>query len=215
MKTAFNIVCLLSLLGLGQPGRAQFSPATDTTGGKRGTYHVVVTLGAGIARYGTAIGIPPTWQQTEANYAGTSYTVRAMWHPDHRFRTGLETGLTTFYTYKGLINGEAASVRVSAIPILLIYQMPLAWHTGTERSLLRRVAATVGFGAYLIRSQFTYKGTVNSQEISAGWLGAVSYTQPLTNSLRLAAEVRWLNPTATRESDFAVQAQLLWRVLSW
>ncbi|MBO0933730.1 hypothetical protein [Fibrella aquatilis] len=215
MNTKLKIACLLSLLLLELPGWAQFSPPTDTTGGKRGAYHVVLTVGGGGSVYRSAIGIPPAWQNTEANYAGTSFTVRALWHPDHRFRTGLETGLTTFYSYKGTINGEAASVRVSAIPILLIYQMPLAWHTGTERSLLRRVAVTAGLGAYLIRSQLTYKGTVNSQEISAGWLGGVSYTQPLTNSLRLAAEVRWLNPTATRESDFAVQAQVLWRVLSW
>lgn len=215
MKIGLHLACLLGLLLLLHPCRAQFSPPTDTTGGKRGTYHVVLTVGGGSSLYRTAIGIPPTWQQTEANYVGTSFTVRALWHPDHRFRTGIETGLTTFYSYKGTVNGEAASVKVSAIPILLIYQMPLAWHTGTERSLFRRLAVTAGLGAYLVRSQLNYKGTVNSQEVSAGWLGGVSYTQPLTNSLRLAAEVRWLNPTATRESDFAIQAQALWRVLSW
>lgn len=208
-------ISLVSLLLALPPCRAQFSPATDTTGGKRGLYHVVVTAGAGSALYRTAIGIPPAWQQAEAKDVGTSFTIRALWHPDHRFRTGLETGLTTFYSYKGTVNGESASVSVSAIPILLIYQMPLAWNRGTERSFLRRMAVTVGTGAYLVRSQFRYKGTVNTQEISAGWLGAISYAQPITNSLRLAAEVRWLNPTATRENDFALQVQVLWRVFSW
>lgn len=208
-------ISLLILLLVSSTCQAQFSPATDTTDGKRGTYHIVVTAGAGGALYRTAIGIPSAWQQTKSNDVGTSFTVRALWHPDHRFRTGLETGLTTFYSYKGTVNGELASVSVSAIPILLIYQMPLAWHTGTERSFLRRVAITVGTGAYLVRSQLKYKGTVNTQEISAGWLGAIAYAQPITNSLRLAAEVRWLNPTATRENDFALQAQVLWRVFSW
>lgn len=212
MKT---ILLWLGLLLLLSPCRAQFSPATDTTGGKRGTYHVVLTVGGGTSLYGTAIGIPPAWQKTAGNYAGTSFTVRALWHPDHRFRTGIETGLTTFYSYKGTVDGEAASVTVSAIPILLVYQMPLAWHTGTERSFFRRMAITVGTGAYLIRSQLVQKSTVNSQEISAGWLAATSYTQPLSKSLRLAVEARWLNATATRESDYAIQAQVLWRVLSW
>ncbi len=212
MKT---ILSLLSLLLLLPPCRAQFSPATDTTGGKRGAYHLVLTAGAGPSRYGTAIGIPPAWQRTEGNYAGTSFTIRAMWHPDHRFRTGLETGLTSFYSYKGTVDGEVASVKVSAIPILLIYQMPLAWYKGSERSFWRRMAVTVGTGAYLIRSQLSNKGIVNSQEISAGWLAATSYTQPLSNSLRLAVEARWLNPTATQESDFSLQAQVLWRIFSW
>ncbi|WP_148289364.1 hypothetical protein [Fibrella aestuarina] len=207
----------LSLLALlaGRAARAQFSPPTDTTGGKRGTYHIVVTVGVGSSQYASAIGIPPAWRQTETNRLGQSVMIRALWHPDHRFRTGLETGLTTFYTYKGVVNGEPGSVSVSAIPILLVYQMPLAWHSGTERSLWRRLAATVGFGTYLIRSEYSYKGSVNSQELSAGWLWALSYTQPLSNRLRLAAEVRWLNPTATRENAASLQAQLLWRVLSW
>lgn len=206
---------LLGLLIMAQAARAQFSPALDTTGGKRGTYHLVVTVGVGSSRYGSPIGIPLAWGQTETDRQGQSMMIRALWHPDHRFRTGLETGLTTFYTYKGVVNGEPGSVRVTAIPILLIYQMPLAWHTGTERSLFRRLAVTVGFGAYLIRSAYNYKGTVKSQQLSAGWLGALSYTQPITNRLRLAVEVRWLNPTATQEHDFALQGQVLWRVLSW
>ena len=209
------VLVLLGWLLIQHPGRAQFSPATDTTGGKRGTYHVVLTIGGGATLYGSPVGLPAPWQQTEVNHAGQAFTVRAMWHPDHRFRTGLETGLTTFYTYNGIVNGETASVKVSAIPILLVYQMPLAWNRGTERSFFRRVAVTVGLGAYQIRSQLNYKGAVNTSRLSAGWMGACSYVQPITNSIRLGAEVKWLNPTATQESNYSVQLQILWRAFSW
>ena len=212
------IVCLLGLIprfGLAQPvtSSARPSAATDE---QRGDYHVVVTVGGGTSLYQNFIRVPAAWQQPESNRRGNAYMVRAMWYPDHRLRTGLETGLTTFYTYRGAVNGEPSSVQVSAIPVLAIFSMPLAWHNGREKRFWERVSLTGGAGAYLIRSRLDYRGSITqSQEISAGWLAAGSYVQPIGRKVGLAAEFRWINASVTKESDYSFQLQLQWWVFAW
>lgn len=191
---------------------------TDTlkvTGKERGLYGVVLTAGWGSALYQNYVGTPARWQNVSQQRSGKSVTVRAMWYPDHRLRSGIETGLTTFYTYRGMVNGEPASVQVSAIPMLVVFSMPLAWHNGREKRFFERVSITGGTGAYLIRSRFMYKGVVKSQEFSAGWLAACSYAQPIGRQFRVGLEYRWNNASATKESVSALQLQLLWRAFSW
>lgn len=212
-----GIRCFLGLVGvlIGAQSIARPLAEADTAKPQRGTYSCVLTVGIGNSLYRNYIGTPALWQQLDKRGRGQSVTLRAMWYPDHRLRTGLETGLTTFYTYSGTVNGQPASVKVSAIPVLLVFSMPLAWHNGRERRFLERFSLTGGTGAYLIRSQLDYNGLVNSQEWSIGWLAAASYAQPIGTRLRVAAEGRWLNASATKETDYSLQLQLLWRVFSW
>jgi hypothetical protein len=206
-------ICLLSVILFGSI--RPVSGQTDSTENKRGPYAVVVAVGGGLSYYSTHLGVPDGLDQVHVSRFGVPATVRAMWHPDHRLRIGLETGWTTMYSYKGTATGERAHVYVSAVPMLLVFSMPLAWLSGTERSLARRLSITGGAGAFLINSRLDYAGTVESQRLGLGWMVAGAYTQPISRRFRLATELKWLDATATEDAAFAIQLQLVWRAFSW
>lgn len=199
------------LTQLSGPVKAQ----TDSTGSKRGRYAVVLTVGGGLSCYSAPLRVPPGLEQVDVSRFGVPAMFRAMWHPDHRLRIGLETGWTTMYSYRGLASGERARVYVSAVPMLLVFSMPLAWLSGAERSFAQRLAVSGGTGVFLINSRLDYAGTVNSNRPSLGWMLAGSYTQPITRRFRVATEVKWLDAIATEDAAFSVQLQLVWRAFSW
>jgi hypothetical protein len=188
---------------------------TDSTASKRGPYTLVLTVGGGLSYYSTHLGVPSGLDQVDVSRLGVPATFRAMWYPDHRLRVGLETGWTTMYSYRGSAAGERAQVSVSAVPVLLVFSMPLAWLSGTERSLARRLSVTAGTGVFLINSRLDYAGTVNTSRIVLGWMLAGAYTQPISRRFRLASEIKWFNATATEDAAFALQLQLIWRAFSW
>jgi hypothetical protein len=106
-------------------------------------------------------------------------------------------------------------VYVSAVPVLLVFSMPLAWLSGTERSLARRLSVTAGTGAFLINSRLDYAGTVNASRAGLGWMVAGTYTQPMSRRFWVASEIKWFDATATKDAAFALQLQLVWRAFSW
>lgn len=191
------------------------SGQADPTGSKRGPYTVVLTVGSGLSYYSTHVGVPPGLEQVSVGRFGIPVTFRAMWHPDHRLRIGLETGLIPMYSYRGTASGERSRVAVSAVPVLLVFSMPLAWLSGTERSLARRLALSGGTGAYRINSHLNYVGMVNANRLSLGWMLAGSYIQPVSRQFRVAAEVKWFAVPVTEDAAFALQLQLVWRAFSW
>lgn len=194
---------------------AQVSPPADSARPARGPYAVVLSVGGGLSYYLTHLGVPPGLEQVSVSRFGVPATVRVMWHPDHRLRIGVETGWTTMYNYRGMATGEQSRVYVSAVPMLLVFSMPLAWLSGTERSLARRLSLSGGAGAYLVHSRLNYLGRVNSTRFSQGWMVAGAYTQPINRRFRIATEVKWFNATATEDAAFALQLQLVWRAYSW
>jgi len=212
MRNVYVWVLVVLLTQLGSPVNAQ----TDSTvSGKRGVYAVVLTLGGGLSYYSTRIGVPPGLEQVDVSRFGIPATFRAMWHPDHRLRIGLETGWTTMYSYRGTATGERSQVYVSAVPMLVVFSMPLAWLSGTERSLARRLTILGGTGVYLVNSRLDYAGTVNASRFSLGWMVAGSYTQPINRRFRVATEVKWFDAIATEDAAFGLQLQLVWRAFSW
>lgn len=211
MRNRYAWALIWALTELSSPVNAQ----TDSTESKRGPYAVVLTAGGGLSYYSTYVGVPPGLEQVKVSRFGIPVTFRAMWYPDHRLRIGLETGLLPLYSYQGTAGGERSRVYASAVPILLVFSMPLAWLSGTERSLARRLAVSGGSGAYLINSRLDYAGTVNTNRLSLGWMLAGSYTQPISRRLRVATEVKWFDVSATEDAAFALQLQLVWRAFSW
>lgn len=208
--------CICSLLLLiTLTVHAQTASVADSATKPRDPYTFVVIVGGGLSYYPKYIGVPPGVEQTTINRLGGSGMVRLMWYPDHRLRIGLESGWTPMYNYQVTASGQRARVSVSAVPILLVFSMPLAWLSGTERSLARRLSITGGTGAYLVRSHLAYAGEVNATKASIGWMVAGAYTQPISRRLRVAAELKWYEVTATDDSAFAAQLQLVWRAFSW
>ena len=208
----FRTSCLLMLA---TTAFAQATTSADSTGQKRGPYALVLSVGGGLSYYSTHLGVPASLEQTSVSRFGVPLTLRAMWFPDHRLRIGLESGWTTMYSYKGSVGNDRANVYVSAVPILLVFSMPLAWLSGTNRSVMRRMSVTGGPGYYLIRSRLDYLGTVQTTSNSLGWAIAGAYTQPLGPKVRLAFELKWYDAVAAENAAFAAQIQLNWRAFSW
>ena len=209
--------CWVMLLASNAVSWAQVTAPTDSLANKpkRDPYNLVLIGGSGIAYYGVQLGVPPALNGVFFKRFGTPLTFRAMWYPDHRLRIGLETGWTPMYSYQGSATNQPAGVSVSAIPMLLVFSMPLAWLSGTERSLARRLSLSGGTGAYLIQSRLDYEGVVKHNQLSLGWMAAAAYTQPINRRFRLATEIKWLNATATNDANFSLQLHLVWRAFSW
>jgi len=187
----------------------------DSIRTRRWDYAMVVTVGGGLSYYSTHLGVPSNLEQARISRFGTPSSLRVMWFPDHRLRVGLETGWTTMYRYRGVVDGERTRVYVSAVPMLLVFSMPLAWVRGFERNLVRRMSITVGTGAYVNHSRLDYAGIVEANTISLGWMAAASYTYPLGRRFRVAGEVKWFDAVAVENAAFTAELQLVWRAFSW
>lgn len=211
LRHHIRIGTMLTLLLLSRAATAQ----TDSTTRKARPYALVITAGGGLAYYSTHLGVPPPIDQLRVSRFGVPAMLRVMWHPDHRLRVGLETGWVPMYSYRGTVAGEPARVNVEAIPILLVFSMPLAWLSGTKRNIAQRLSITAGTGAYLVESRLRYAGRVTETQTSLGWMLAGSYTQPLGRQFRVATELKWFNATATEDAAFTAQLQLVWRAFSW
>jgi hypothetical protein len=195
----------------------QLIPPTDTdsTDTKRGPYTIVVTAGGGLSYYAAHLGIPPGLENARLLRFGTPASFRVMWYPDHRLRIGLESGWTTMYRYQGQVTGESARMYVSAIPVLLVFSMPLAWLRGTDRSLLRRMQVSAGSGIYINYSHLDYGSTTTAFTNSPGWMVATSYTHPIGRRFRVAGELKWFDAVAVKNAAFTAELQLVWRAFSW
>ena len=206
---------MISLTADAQSGRQLSQSVDSTTATKRGPYTIVLTVGGGLSYYSTHLRVPTTLEQTHVSRFGVPASLRMMWYPDHRLRIGLETGWTTMYSYRGQVVGEKAHVYVSVVPVLLVFSMPLAWISGTERSITRRLALTVGTGFYLDHSRLDYGGTVQANTNSLGWMAAGSYAHPISRRFRIGGELKWFDAVATENAAFTAEIQLIWRPYSW
>ena len=222
MNVRLQIICwLLLMLTISQIANAQSSRLRrqraefNPDSAKRGPYTIVVTAGGGLSYYSTHLKVPETLQDTHLSRFGAPGSLRIMWYPDHRLRIGLETGWTTMYSYRGQVSGDPVHVYVSAVPVLLVFSMPLAWLNGTERSLFRRLAITTGTGYYLNHSRLDYNGTVMATTNSLGWMAAGSYTYPVGRKFRIAGELKWFDAVAAENAAFTAEIQLVWRAFSW
>lgn len=129
-------------------------------------------------------------------------TFRLMWHPGYRLRLGIETGYTNFYSYKVKNGNVSGTVNLTAIPLLIVWSMPI----------VKRVNIFAGIGSYWLTTHLNYDGNVKSKTFSLGSNIALSYTQPLSKTLGLAAEVKWMNAFETKDNLLSLQALLVWKV---
>ena len=215
------VICLfagnvtVSAQSLEQELSNQTGPDSVKVVPKRGPYTLVFSAGSGLSYYSTHLGVPAALEQTHVSRFGVPATLRAMWYPDHRLRVGLETGWTTMYSYRGLVGNETAHMYVSVVPVLLLFSMPLAWLSGTDRSIARRLSITAGTGIYINHSRLDYVGTVMANTNSLGWMAAASYTYPLSRRFRVAGELKWYDAVAAENAAFTAEVQLIWRPFSW
>lgn len=166
---------------------------------------LVLQLGGGINYYLAAVKIKPAALAGSVNRYSPASTIRLMWYPRYRLRLGLEAGYTSFYSYKVLNGNTKGSLSLEAVPVLLVWSM----------QLVRRVNLYAGIGSYRLTTRLNYDGKVVSGAWVLGTNIALSYTQPLSKKIGIAAEAKWMNSYETKDAAISLQAQLVWKFLQW
>ena len=177
-------------------------PASAQTPGDS-SFALVAYGGGGVAQYLTTIS-PPADIRSSVHRGGLSFTARIMWHPDHLLRVGIESGWYRIYSYT-LHARSDGNLYLSAIPLLLVFSMPV----GERWNLF------AGVGGYFVRSKLDFGTVVHTQEFSQGWMAAASYVYPLSSTIGIAAELKWLNASQFEDANLTAQVHVVWRALRW
>jgi hypothetical protein len=167
------------------------------------TYRLVVTVGGGASLY-TSPEETATWTNADVSKFGPAATFRVMWHPDHLLSVGLESGWTKLYSYETSepVNGE---VFLSQVPVYMVWSM----------RFVDAINVFGGYGYSHLNTNLNYAGTVNISTWSMGWLAACSFEHPLTSTLGVAAELKWINAVEANDAALTLQVQLVYTALEW
>lgn len=197
-KIVFLAVVLITLLSVNKL-LAQSNVKKDSTVKRKQSF--VLYVGGGPSHYTSSINPTPGILQGNVTKTSVAGTIKFMWHPGYRLNLGIETGFVNFYSYKVKNGNVAGKVSVSAIPILIVWSMPI----------VKRVAIFAGLGSYLLTTNLNYDGVVKSTTNGLGLNIALSYTLPISKNLGLAAEAKWMNAFVTKDEVLSVQAMLAWK----
>jgi len=162
------------------------------------TYKVVAYIGGGLSRYIVVAGTP-SGMSADVSKTGPAATLRVMWYPDHLLSVGLETGWTKIYSYKST-SGPPAQMTLSQYPLYAVFGMKF-WN---ELNLIG------GYGYSRLNTNLDYQGTVNISTWSMGWVAACSYEHPVSKTLGIAAELKWINAVESGDGVITLQLQLVW-----
>lgn len=172
---------------------------------KRGEYGWVVYLSGGAGYYVSNSGRPDFIDAKVSNLSHVS-NIRIMWHPDHLLKVGIETGHMTFYSYTFKDSaGVSGKTKIYAIPVLIEWTM----------AVTKRLNLFAGSGVYFLRTNLDYRGRTVSPKLSIGWMAAGSYIHPLSSSVGLGTEIKWMDAAETNNGIVSLQLQLVWKFLKW
>lgn len=179
---------------------AQSNVKTDTVVTRKQSF--VLYVGGGLGGYTTTINPTAGILQGDVSKISPVGTFRIMWHPGYRLHLGIETGYTNFYSYHVKNGNVSGKVSLHAIPLLIVWSMPV----------VKRVSIFAGIGSYWLTTRLNYDGQVKSKTFSLGSNIALSYTQPLSKTLGLAAEAKWMNAFETKDNLLSLQVLLVWQI---
>ncbi len=181
---------------------AQTTVKTDKVKTKK---TLVLYVGGGLANYLAPIKIQPVNLQNNITRTSATGTIRIMWHPGYRLNLGIESGYSNFYSYYVKNNGVSGKLSLHAVPLLLVWSMPI----------IKRVNIFYGLGSYLLTTYLKYDGVVKSKTFSLGSNIALSYTHPLSKKLGIAAEAKWMNAFVTKDNLLSLEVQMVWKFLEF
>ncbi len=166
---------------------------------------LVLYVGGGFADYLAPIKIQPVNLQNNITRTSATGTIRIMWHPGYRLNFGIESGYSNFYSYHVKNNAVSGKLSLHAVPLLVVWSMPI----------IKRVNIFYGLGSYLLTTYLKYDGVVKSKTFSLGSNIALSYTQPLSKKLGIAAEAKWMNAFVTKDNLLSLEVQMVWKFLEF
>jgi hypothetical protein len=167
------------------------------------TYRLVAYVGGGGSFYTASAGVPSGLQGDVSKF-GPAATVRVMFCPDHILSVGLESGWTKLYSYE--TTGPAqGKVHLSQVPLYIVWSM----------RFLDAVNLFGGYGYSRLTTQLDYAGSTSAGTWSLGWVAACSYEKPITETLGVAAELKWIAAVESRDAAITLQVQLVYSFLEW
>ena len=166
---------------------------------------LVLYVGGGFTDYLAPIKIQPVNLQNNITRTSATGTIRIMWHPGYRLNLGIESGYSNFYSYHVKNNAVSGKLSLHAVPLLVVWSMPI----------IKRVNIFYGLGSYLLTTDLKYDGVVKSKTFSLGSNIALSYTQPLSKKLGIAAEAKWMNAFVTKDNLLSLEVQMVWKFLEF
>ena len=199
-KTFFLSVVLMAMMSINK-SHAQSNVKTDTLVKRRQS--LVLQIGGGLSSYVAPITIKPIELPGSIKRNSLSATVRLMWYPNYRLRLGIESGFINFYSYRIKNGNIPGKVNLNAIPLLVVWSM----------QVVRRVNVYAGFGTYFLTTHLDYRGKVDSKAFVLGSNIALSYTQPISGRLGIAAEAKWMNAFETKDYAVGLQVQMVWKLI--
>ena len=165
---------------------------------------LALALGGGASHFLGTPGVP-LHLRTRTHPIGAAWSARIMWHPEHRLRVGFESGHVHLYSYSIEEPGLEGSLRLTGIPLLLQFAMPIGEH----------FEVYAGYGTYRLTSDLEFLGNVRSSFYSQGYAAAVAYELPLRDRCVLAMELKWMNAFVTRHHILALQLRVGLDLKKW
>lgn len=197
-KAVFLAIALMAIMSINK-SFAQSNVKTESKIKKKQSFAVYV--GGGIGQYVSAIPNTPVNLENKITKSSAAGTIRIMWQPGFRLNLGLESGYTNLYSYNVKNGNSNGNVSVNAVPLLIVWSMPI----------VKRVAIFAGLGSYILTTHLNYNGAVKSKTTSLGSNIALTYTQPISKNLGIAAEAKWMNAYVTKDGVLSLQVLLVWK----
>jgi len=204
MYTSKPFSLFVSMIALMSLSRSFAQTSIETDSAVKRKQSLVITLGGGVSKYVSGISAPASLQG-DITKTSSCATVRIMWHPGYRLNLGLQSGFTNFYSYDVKNNNVDGKLKLSAVPILIVWSMPI----------LKNINIFAGFGSYLLTTDLDYKEVVKSTTFSLGANIALNYTLPLSKNLDLGGEIEWMSAFETKDNLVALKANLIWKAFEW
>lgn len=199
-KALFFSVALMAVMSINN-SFAQSNVKSDTLVKRRQS--LVLQIGGGLSSYVAPINIKPIELPGSIKRNSIAVTARLMWYPNYRLRLGIESGFINFYSYRIKNGNIPGKVSLNAVPLLVVWSM----------QVVRRVNIYAGFGTYFLTTHLDYKGVVDSKAFVLGSNIALSYTQPISKNLGIAAEAKWMNAFETKDYALGLQVQMVWKFI--
>jgi len=194
-----NIVFATLLIGL-TTCLSQSYPQSDDS-----EYAVTAYINAGYSRFITEL------DYNGLNKNGFSGTIRLMWEPEHILSIGIESGYLQLYDLSGQSTlGDGTTFNVSseltAVPILSVFSM----------EIFKNLKLSMGSGIFILTSKVdALDNPVQSDQVSTGVLGAVSYLWPLSHNISLGGEVKYYLINKIEDGDLNFQLSLQYKLLAY
>ncbi len=168
-------------------------------------YSLSTEIGLGYSRYFT------TMDYDDLNKHGFTGTVRMMWNPEHLLSVGLETGYQYLYSidlndYSTEFGTTDFSASMYTVPIFMVFTMKVA----------PNIKLTTGSGMYLLYNAGSlFNDQLESNQISIGVYGGISYTYPIYNDISLGAELQYAYFSKIQDQTLSLKFLFIYDFIKW